>query len=100
MRFFKNQETISRAQHELWDAQSALDRFRRDGDPSGFPDLRRYLADKSGMNYHSMDLSGWGPDRHGLNEEEYSKFKAAYMATEAGAQDTWTNWRNPGDKFW
>lgn len=99
-RFFANQDSVSRAKSQLWGAQSALDRFRRNGDPSGFPELREYLLDKHGKYGHSMDLSGWGPDRHGLTEEEYLRFKAAYMATDAGVQDDWTNWRNPDDKFW
>ena len=66
------------------DARRALEAFRTDGDTTGFKDLRWWLWQNSKSNV-SFDLSGFGQDDLGLNEEEYQRFKEAYKETPVGA---------------
>jgi hypothetical protein len=86
-RHLQNQDTIAREKRKLYAAQRVVERFRRDGDVSEFPELRYYLSSKN-RGFRSFDLSGWGPDPVRLTAEEYDRMKAAYKATPEGATET------------
>jgi hypothetical protein len=92
-RYFMDQDQKQRDRSDLREARSALEKFRRDGDPSGFPNLRKHLWRKSsGLSQRYFNLDGFGrEDEWRLTEEEYERFKSAYKATDAGAADDWSS---------
>jgi hypothetical protein len=88
-RYFQNQDRKKQLRYELTAARCALDWFRRNNNPQGFPNLRSFLMNQSmGFSFRRFGLDGYGRDDMGLTEAEYDQFKEAYKATEAGAAET------------
>ena len=88
-RYFQNQDHKQQDRRGLIYARSALDMFRRNGNPQNFSDLRKYLMHQSaGFSFRRFGLDGYGRDDMGLTEVEYQQFKEAYMATEDGIAET------------
>ncbi len=65
-------------------ARSALEQYRRSGDASGFPDLRKRI-----LGIHGLSLAGYNDDEVNprLTQEEFNRFKAAYEASDAGKSE-------------
>ncbi len=83
-RFFAKQDQQQMERRKLYDARYAIERFRTNGNPSGFPELDAWL-NRHGSRMFSLDLSGFGrEDTWGLTEDEYGRMKAAYESSSAG----------------
>lgn len=84
-RQLQNMDARDRNRREHSAAYWALEDYRRDGNPSGFPNLRRYLCGKCG----SLSLAGFRYEEINprLTQEEYDRFEEAYKATEDGKND-------------
>jgi hypothetical protein len=77
----QNMKAKDRSKREHFSARNALERFRRTGDPSGFPDLNRRVSGSRGFNLSGFYDKDVNPR---LTQEEFDKFKAAYEASDAG----------------
>lgn len=90
-RFFQQQDHRDMERRKLSAARRAVGTFRRDGDPSGFPDLETWL-NRHGIELISYDLSGFGQDdKWQLTKQEYDAMEVAYgsllVATISEAND-------------
>lgn len=80
-RFFMAQDQRRAEQSALSSARYALNRFRQNGDASGFPELETYLSSKSRPNFRSLDLTGYCyHNGMGLTEEEFEEFRTVHQA--------------------
>lgn len=80
-RFFARQDQQQMERRKLYDARYAIERFRTNGNASGFPELDAWL-NRHGSRMFSLGLSGFGrEDTWGLTEEEYGRMKAAYESS-------------------
>ncbi len=90
-RLFRNYQARQRAKDEMWAADRAVRAWRDNQDPSGFLDLRLYLATKTSFGkWEDYSVSGWGCVLSpALTAQEYAAMKAAWLETEAGKACTW-----------
>jgi hypothetical protein len=75
-RQMQNSRTRERQRAEFLAARQALEKYRRNGDASGFDDLQRWV-ERHGASIPSYRLDAWGARDLGLTQEEYETMKRA-----------------------